>query len=91
MKKTINILIALMVMLTALSLGDIIKKSSVKGSMTCMYEEYRVKPGDTLWDIARGYIDNSKDIRRYIYNIMANNNMKNSDIVPGQVILLPLK
>ena len=51
--------------------------------------DYTVKPGDTLWAIAREHTDGKGDIRRYIYDIMKENGMKSPDIMQGQVIKIP--
>lgn len=54
-------------------------------------ESYRiltVSRGDTLWDIAREYRENT-DIRKYIYEIRKLNNLSSSDIYEGDLLKLP--
>ncbi len=54
------------------------------------YVEFAVQPGDTLWQIARNHSPANMDIREYIYQIQEINNVKNSVIHPGDVLLLPI-
>ena len=49
---------------------------------------YTVSQGETLWTIAKQYIDEKTDIREYIYNIKKLNNMNTSTIYAGQTIQL---
>ncbi|HQD41493.1 MAG TPA: LysM peptidoglycan-binding domain-containing protein [Bacillota bacterium] len=62
---------------------------SAKGETVPVCRDYTVKPGDTLWAIAREHTDGKGDIRRYIYDIMKENGMKSPDIMQGQVIKIP--
>lgn len=58
------------------------------------YKEIEVVQGDTLWNIAEeqqlynSYCDN-KDIREIIELIKQTNNMKTSELIIGQKILVP--
>lgn len=54
------------------------------------YVEFSVRPGDTLWNIARIHSPANMDIREYIYQIQVINNVKNSIIYPGDILLLPI-
>ena len=47
-----------------------------------------VKKGDTLWEIAREYPGGSNDLGRAVYQIRKLNNLANSQIIPGQKILV---
>jgi LysM repeat protein len=53
------------------------------------YQSYTVKPGDTIWKIAKNYSDINKDIRDIIYEIKDLNNLKSSVIYPNQIIIIP--
>ncbi|GLX68129.1 LysM peptidoglycan-binding domain-containing protein [Paenibacillus glycanilyticus] len=48
-----------------------------------------VSSGDTLWGIADRFVDNSKDIREYIYKIKERNQLSSVELQPGQVLIIP--
>lgn len=64
---------------------------SVMGQAKDKYVVVSVSSGDTLWEIARQYNHEDKDIREFIYEIMAENNMKTAMLNPGQEIKIPLQ
>jgi len=49
-----------------------------------------VHTGDTLWEIASENNPEQKNVRKWVDEIMAFNNMTSPDIHPGDKILLPL-
>lgn len=51
-------------------------------------QEYPVKSGDTLWDIAMKYKGKSEDPREYINNLMSMNQMDTGKIYSGQVLTI---
>jgi nucleoid-associated protein YgaU len=53
------------------------------GEVVASFARYRVRPGDTLWEIARR---NDTTINR----IRALNKLRTARIVPGQTLLLPV-
>lgn len=56
-----------------------------------VYTKVIVQENDTLWDIAQTYNpDCNVDIRDAVYAICKYNNIKASDIQPGDVIYVPL-
>lgn len=55
------------------------------------YAQYTVSAGDTLWDIANGYCDNSEDIRDFIYRIEELNDTQGGLIHEGDVLSIPLE
>jgi len=55
-----------------------------------VYKMITVHSGDTLWGIASDYVEPSKDIRKYIREICALNDVKPGKIYPGQVIIVPV-
>ena len=52
------------------------------------YEEYTVKAGDTLWNIATEYKDKNKDTREYIYELKKINNMTTSELKANEKITI---
>lgn len=60
---------------------------SKKDTPQKMYtEDYTVTAGETLWSIAKDNIDNTKDIREYIYEIRQLNELDDCIIYPNQII-----
>jgi len=64
--------------------------STVYESREPAYETVVVREGDNLWNIVSGFSKNS-DIRKYINEVKKLNKMEDSNIYPGQTILIPLK
>jgi LysM repeat protein len=56
--------------------------AEVRGPAKPEYERYRVRKGDTLWDIARRVSTPVKELREI-------NNLRSSRILPGQTLLVP--
>ena len=50
---------------------------------------YRVRPGDTLWDLARGQVGPEGDPRPLIAEIREANGLASAQLVPGQPLLVP--
>lgn len=48
-----------------------------------------VCPGDTLWDIAASHLPEGESVRSYMSKIKKANNLKNSDLASGQILVLP--
>lgn len=48
-----------------------------------------VRPGDTLWSIARANVTDRQDIRDYISEIRKLNGLKSTVLKEGQTLLLP--
>lgn len=55
------------------------------------YIVVEVKSGDTLWDIAKLYGPEGKDIRRVVHKISLINDIGPGDLRPGQDIKIPSK
>nr|DAG31839.1 MAG TPA: cell division suppressor protein [Caudoviricetes sp.] len=66
----------------------------VNASMTgdsVQYETVTVEENDTLWDIAARRTDNTRDIRKVIYDIEQFNHISNpGELVPGMTIKVPV-
>ncbi len=54
------------------------------------YTKIMVQPNDTLWKIARNHLPAGMDIREFIFVIKKVNNVQNSIIHPGDILLLPI-
>jgi Tfp pilus assembly protein FimV len=52
-------------------------------------QPYRVRVGDSLWDIARREVGPAEDPRPLVHAIREVNGLFTSQLVPGQVVLLP--
>ena len=50
--------------------------------------KYVVKPGDSLWKIAASFNDNNNNILEDIYRIKKDNNLNNSNLEVGQVLII---
>jgi LysM repeat protein len=50
---------------------------------------YRVRPGDTLWDLARRQVGPEGDPRPLIADIRALNELSSPALHPGQVLAVP--
>lgn len=55
-----------------------------------MYETIMVEENDTLWDIAAKKVDDTVDIREYMYEVKQLNHIQDGgSLYPGQVLKLP--
>lgn len=50
-----------------------------------------VCPGDTVWSIAKEYKPQDISLEEFVYNISANNGIKDGNIVCGQTLYIPLE
>ncbi len=58
-------------------------------------EEYEVvsvtvQAGDTLWSIASEYKPAGTDLREFVYDIAANNGIKDCQVFSGQTLFIPI-
>lgn len=53
--------------------------------------EHTVVAGDTLWDIATVYTDPGDDVRETIHDIKIENDMVDSIVRVGEVLVIPLE
>ena len=58
---------------------------------TDTYVEYIVKDGDTIWDIAKLYVDKHTDVRVVVREIREVNQLSGTMIYNGDVLLIPTK
>lgn len=79
------ITVAVILLLSTFVLGTL-----AKGNEMTEYTDYMVKSGDTLWSVAKLYVPDNMDIRKYIDRIMKENDMESPALIPGQVLHIPL-
>ena len=89
MKRIAGVLIVIITLSMMSFLGSLVTGVSARGESEAVRRKYTVRPGDTLWAIAKEHTNGKGDIRRYIYDLMLENGMKSPDIIPGQVLLIP--
>lgn len=63
--------------------------SKQETSRTCI-TSVTVQSGDTLWSIAREYKPGDKDLREFVYEIAADNGVRDCEIVVGQTLFIPV-
>lgn len=62
---------------------------NAKSTSTEVLVPVYVSEGDSLWRLSAQYCDQSSDIRRYISRVISINNLPDSNIKPGEVLLFP--
>ena len=79
--------VTLFVLICSLAIGAVfpVAASSSGRRMT----QVKVQSGDTLWDLARTYGDQNKDIREVIYDICSINGISASELYVGTTIYIP--
>lgn len=89
-KKNINItsLFILLILLLGVYFNTSLSFSENSSEETEIHrtEQYLVRSGDTLWEIAMKYKQTQEDPREYIDRLMAMNDMSNAMIYAGQTI-----
>lgn len=50
-----------------------------------------VESGDTLWELCEPHKPERMDLRDFIAKVKYENNLKNSELTPGQQIKIPLQ
>ena len=53
--------------------------------------EVVVEPGDTVWSIAKANMPAGGNLNEYVYEISANNGVKDGNIYVGQVLYIPVE
>ncbi|MFS1512562.1 LysM peptidoglycan-binding domain-containing protein [Chengkuizengella sp. SCS-71B] len=93
-KKVFFILITTVIVTIGLMFGAILNVFASENTETVQQQEEQfiqiyVKPGDTLWSIAKCYVPREMDIRYFISKIKNKNHLENSNIIIGQALLIP--
>ena len=50
-----------------------------------------VCPGDTVWSIAKEYKPDDMNLNEFVYEISANNGIKDGNIICGQTLYIPVE
>ena len=87
-KLTVSMLVFILLFTSFLMIGT---DASGNGPAAASPEELivTVSAGDTLWDIAKRYVEGKDDIRFVIYMIKKRNELKDANIKPGQKLIIP--
>ncbi len=86
MKKITALIIAGLLLYSGYVLGTVSAAGEVYTTHTIT-----VYSGDTMWDIASRWADDDEDVRAVIYRICEANGLANTDLQPGQKILVPVR
>lgn len=89
-RRKFNRFILITVFITIITIYALLTIFSLSSSnaYTNHKESIIVKYGDNLWSIAEK-LDTSRDIREVVYDIQALNNIKASDLRPGDKLYIP--
>ncbi len=82
---TLLVTIIALVMFSIMSMTGAYSMTSVEH-----FEEYWIKQGDTLWDIAGKFAPEGYDTRKFIFDIKEHNKMETSMIYQGDKLLIPV-
>lgn len=80
-------LFVLMLMTTILYTGY----NLVQDDTVYHYEQITVHTGDTMWAIADRWSEQGEDVREVIYRICETNALDNTNLKPGQKLMIPVK
>lgn len=84
--------ILLMVTISLIMIGIFTNKNKVYSTKyEEKYIEVTINKGDTLWSIALNYKPDRYDTREIVYEIMIVNDLKDSNVIPGDIIKVPIK
>ncbi len=70
--------------------GTIIGLNNAESLTKPTYSEIIVDSGDTLWNLAKEFGPDDKDVREVVYEICRINDISADSIQPGQTILIPV-
>ena len=70
--------------------GTVIGANNAESLTKPVYSEIVIQSGDTLWNLAKEFGPDGKDIREVVYEICRINDISADSIYPGQTILIPV-
>ncbi|NBI27817.1 cell division suppressor protein YneA [Chengkuizengella marina] len=93
-KKILFILITTVIVTIGLMFGAILNVFALENPDNIQHQDKQmiqihVKPGDSLWSVAKSYAPREMDIRYFISKIKEENQLQNSNIIIGQILLIP--
>ncbi|MGI6706875.1 MAG: cell division suppressor protein YneA [Clostridia bacterium] len=65
------------------------RPTKAQSSKHIEYHQVYIEEGDTLWHLAREYVPERMDIRKFIEIVKEQNSLSSGEIRPGQVIRFP--
>lgn len=89
-KKMRTIALGLLVIVIIIAILGFIKPDKIEASEPVKVVAVQIEAGDSLWELADKYDNNTMDLRKYIYIIERFNKLENSVLQPGQTIMIPV-
>ena len=89
LKNKRRFMITLAILISVISSIFLIATTKTEGYTELTYNEIVITNGDTLWDIAETTYGYNSDIRKKVAVIKKANDMKTSELIVGQVLLIP--
>lgn len=86
MKKLMTVIMASLLVYSGYVLGTCAAADEIYTTRTVT-----VYSGDTMWDIASQWTENGEDVRAVIYRICEANGLENTNLQPGQKIIVPVR
>lgn len=88
-KFRFTIFLTLVMVMIILTAGTVVGANDALSLTEPVYTEVQIIPGDTLWELAKEYGPNDRDVRKVIHAICEINDITANDIQPGRSILIP--
>jgi hypothetical protein len=86
-----TVFLATIILLSVFFIGSFFGYFDAASMDDTKYIDYKVKPGDTLWDIAKQYGSQKTDCRQTIYEICSINDITAGTMYAGITILIPVE
>ncbi|MDH4309459.1 MAG: LysM peptidoglycan-binding domain-containing protein [Acidimicrobiia bacterium] len=80
----------LLILLVTLVATFLLLSGTGEASEPTITMEHRVRSGDTLWDIAGGIVGPGEDVRDVVAMIRDINGLTSSQLMPGQMLRVPI-
>jgi nucleoid-associated protein YgaU len=89
LKNKRKFMVTLAITISILGSVFLFATTRTEGFTEITYKEVVINSGDTLWGIVAETYGNNVDIRRKVADIRKANEMENSELFVGQVLLIP--